>query len=71
MFLMLSGLSIAALLSPAGKGQTLVLVGGAHCIFVTFPCGILRQVWYLIVGFLIFSIFLTLFTRYGGISLMI
>ena len=23
----------------------------AHCIFVTFPCGILGQVWYLITSF--------------------
>ena len=28
-----------------------VLVGGVYCIFVTFPCGILGQVWYLIVFF--------------------
>ena len=37
----------------------LALVGDAYCIFVTFPCGILSQVWYLIVSFLIFAIFLT------------
>ena len=29
----------------------LALVGGINCIFVTFPCGILGQVWYLIVLF--------------------
>ena len=29
----------------------LALVGDAYCIFVTFPCGILVQVWYLIVSF--------------------
>ena len=46
-FLMLLGLFIAALWSPAGKGLTswlLALVGGVYCIFVTFtyaPCGIL------------------------------
>ena len=28
----------------------LALVGDAYCIFVTFPCGILSQVWYLIVS---------------------
>ena len=27
----------------------LTLVGDVYCIFVTFPCGILGQVWYLIV----------------------
>ena len=41
-FLMLSRLFIAALWSPAG----LALVGDVYCIFVTFPCGILGQVWY-------------------------
>ena len=34
-----------------------VLVGDVYCIFVTFPCGILGQVWYLIVSFLDFSLF--------------
>ena len=29
----------------------LPLVGDAYCIFVTFPCGILGQVLYLIVSF--------------------
>ena len=52
---------VRALWSPAGKGQTyMALVGGVYCIFVTFPCGILVQVWYLIVSFLIFAISLTL-----------
>ena len=47
---MLSRLFIAALWSPAGKGLTswLMLVM-SYCDFVTFPCGILGQVWYLIV----------------------
>ena len=31
-----------------GKGRP--LVGDVHCIFVTFPCGILGQVLYLIVS---------------------
>ena len=49
-FFMLSRLLIAALWSPAGKGLTswlsfVVLI----CMFVTFPFGILGQVWYLIV----------------------
>ena len=26
-------------------------VGDVYCIFVTFPCGILGQMWYLIVSF--------------------
>ena len=50
-FVMLSRLYIAALWSPAGKGLTswrlFVLF---YCKFVTFPCGILGQVWYLIVS---------------------
>ena len=51
-FIMLSRLFIAALWSPAGKGLTsLALVGDVYCIFVTFPCGILGQVWYLILSF--------------------
>ena len=32
-----------------GKGWTLVC--DVYCVFVTFPCGILGQVWYLIVSF--------------------
>ena len=40
-FVMLSRLFIAALWSPAGKALV--------CDFDTFPCGILGQVWYLIV----------------------
>ena len=46
-FLMLSRLFIATLWSPAGTGLTSRLV---NCVFVTFPCGILGQVWYLIVS---------------------
>ena len=42
---MLSYLFIAALWSPAGKGLNL-LCG----VFVTFPCGVLGQVWHLIVS---------------------
>ena len=29
----------------------LAFVGDVYCIFVTFPCGILGQLWYLIVSF--------------------
>ena len=49
-FVMLSHLFIAALWSPAGKGLTSWhLFVMPNCDFVTFPCGILGQVWYLIV----------------------
>ena len=33
------------------KADLLTLVGDVYCIFVTFPCGTLSQVWYLIVSF--------------------
>ena len=37
--------------SPAGKGLTSCLLFVVFiCVFVTFPCGILGQVWYLIVS---------------------
>ena len=46
---MLSRLFIAALWSPAGKGlNSWLLFVMSNCDFVTFPCGILGQVWYLI-----------------------
>ena len=49
-FVMLSRLFIAALWSPAGKGLTSWLMFVMlNCDFVTFPCGILGQVWYFIV----------------------
>ena len=51
-FLMLSRLFIAALWSRAGKGLTsLILLVMFIVFFFTFPCGILGQVWYLIVSF--------------------
>ena len=43
---------IAALWSPAGKGLTLLLFVMLNCGFVTYPCGILGQVWCLIVSIL-------------------
>ena len=47
-FVMLSRLFIAALSSPAGKGLTSwLLFVMSNCGFVTSPCGILGQVWYL------------------------
>ena len=50
-FVMLSRLFIAALWSPAGKGlPSWLLFVIFSCVFVTFPCGILGQVWYLIVS---------------------
>ena len=59
-FVMLSRLFIVALWSPAGKGLTSWLSFVMfNCAFVTFPCGILGQVWYLIVS-IIFATFLTL-----------
>ena len=40
-----------ALWSPAGKGRTYWLLFVIfNCVFGTFPCGILGQVWYLIVS---------------------
>ena len=48
---MLSLLFIAALWSPAGKGLTSwLLFVMFNYVFVTFPCGILGQMWYLIVS---------------------
>ena len=48
-FVMLSRLSIAAFWPPAGKGLTSWLsFVMLNCVFVTFPRGILGQVWYLI-----------------------
>ena len=49
-FVMLSRLFIAVLWSSAGKGLTFWLLFVIfNCVFVTFPCGLLGQVWYLIV----------------------
>ena len=48
---MLSRPFIAALWSPAGKELTSSLsLVMFNCVFVTFPCGILGQVLYLIVS---------------------
>ena len=50
-FVMLLRLFIAALRSPIGKRLTcLLLFVMFNCVFVLFPCGILGQVWYLIVS---------------------
>ena len=51
MFVILSRLFIAALWSPARKGLTPWLSFVMfNSVFVNFPCGILGQVWYLIVS---------------------
>ena len=50
-FVQLSYFFIAALWPPAGKGLTFWLsFVVSNCEFVTFPCGILGQVTYLIVS---------------------
>ena len=33
------------------RADLLALVGDVYCIFVTFPCGIPGQMWYMIVSF--------------------
>ena len=50
-FVMLSFLFLAALWSPAGKGanRLALLYAIFSCVFVTFPHGVLGQVWYFIV----------------------
>ena len=50
-FLMMFRLFIATIYLVVTDWETadlLVLVGDVYCICVTFPCGILGQVWYLI-----------------------
>ena len=49
--IMLSCMFVAALWLPAGKGLTSWLSCVVFsCVFVTFPCAVLGQVWYLIVS---------------------
>ena len=48
-FVVLSCLCTSALWSPEGKGL-MALVCGVYCDFVTFPFGVLGQVWCLIVS---------------------
>ena len=53
------------------RADILALVGDVYCIFVTFPCGNLGQVWYLIVQFpdrCRFSFFTLASFREHGIS---
>ena len=48
---MLSCILIVALWSSAGEGMTSVLLFVMfNCVFVTFSCGILGHLWYLIVS---------------------
>ena len=50
-YLCLVFVMLTALWSPAGKGlNSWLLFVMFNCVFVTFPCGILGQVWYLIVS---------------------
>ena len=50
-FVMLSRLPIAALWLPAGKGlNSWLSFEVLNCVIVTFPFGILGQVWYSIVS---------------------
>ena len=48
-FVLLSCLFLVPLWSPAGKGLAFLCVMFS-CVFVTFPYGVLGQVWYLIVS---------------------
>ena len=55
-----SRLFSVALLSPAGNGLTSWhLFVMFSCVYVTFSCGILGQVWYLIVSIPDLAVFLT------------
>ena len=68
-FVMLSRLFVVALWSPAWKGPTSWLsFVMLNCVFVTFLCGILGQVWYLNVSvpdFCHLSFFYDLHLFYG------
>ena len=69
---MLSRLFIAAAWSPAGKGLTSwLLFVMFNCVFATFLCGILGQVWYLMNRFLIFAVILTLIYFTGKICALV
>ena len=51
-FLMLSRLFTYCLMVTCWERADLwALVGDVYCIFVTFPCGVLGQLWYLTVSF--------------------
>ena len=58
----LSGILSCLFLADAGKGLSLALLNVTFsCVFVTFPDGVLGQVWYLIVSIPDFSFFLIFF----------
>ena len=67
MSVMLSGLFLAALWSPAGKGLPFLalLYVMFSCVFVTFPYGVLGLVWLLIVS--IPDICLLIYYNLGGV----
>ena len=66
------GLFIAALCSPAGKGLTTWLsFVMLKSVFVTFLCGILGQLWYLIVLILIFALLLHSNKQYALYSIIL
>ena len=44
------------------SADLLAHVGDVYCIFVTFPCGILGQVWYFIVSLAELAVFLLWYT---------
>ena len=68
-FVVLSCLFIAALWPPAGKGlNSRLSFPMLYCVFATFPCGILGQVWYSIVLILIFATFSFFVTSYCGLG---
>ena len=53
-FLMISLVHCSLVVTCWERADLLALVGNVYmfiCVFVTFPCGILGQVWYLIVSF--------------------
>ena len=61
-FVMLWRLLIAAMWSPVWKGlASWLLFVMFNCVFVTFPCGILDRVLYIIVSILIFAGFCCFF----------
>ena len=51
LFCMLSRLFKCCLVVTCWERADLLALGDVYCIFVTFPCGILGQVWYSIVLF--------------------
>ena len=68
-FVMLSRLFIAALYSPEGDRADLVaLVCDAYCDFVTFPFGILGQVFFFCCFVLLLYVPVNIYGHYGTVS---